>query len=681
MAEFEFQYEKIDNIPGGDHIRVLSLAASENYNDPIHVNLWVVKLTDAPSYEALSYCWGDASDKRPISCDGKPFLVTKNLESALRRLRQPHADNILWIDAICINQNDLAERSYQVTLMHHIYRGADRVLVWLGTYSDTQGDAIHCVFPMCRKMMEFYSDLILEDPEYLFSTEFNRRPIADRRVILKQKLKETRRRKAMSEGTLSEATDTGKEKNEDEGDEEVLYPTRREVTAALEITNRPWFTRCWVLQEVALASEVVILCGSSSIGWDKFFSGFYLIVTLNDGAMMVRGSTEFSKSNLTLLSTSRNQLKPDEDTSQGQPVELLWLLWQVRHLEVTDPRDKVYSHLGMIDPELARSTALRPDYTLPVEECYRRAAIAVLSHSKNLDLLITDHNIESSLNLPSWVPDWGCQKSQAPLLFCREDDREDLTRPGYNQFRASASKVWNVAGRVDGKVLKLSGYVIDVITELEDVLTVPQLEQADHVGEIRSVDAFASYWDKQVVSIGSYLHELVKWEKLAFSRKNSRYPSGEDAETVLAMTLSAGGVDGHEVALASFREWRKVLRGPKAVNPLGRFGSDSRIYRSVVTLTAWTDAIRHRESKVYADAIEISLNRRLARTDKGYLALVPRQSAVGDRISLFEGGRMPFVIRRLPHSNGYKLVGPSYVHGIMHGEAWNSTLVREIAIH
>lgn len=108
---FEFEYDKIDNILGGDHIRILSLVASETFTDPIHVSLSIVNLRSQPTYEALSYCWGDASDKRLIFCHGKPFPVTQNLEDALRHLRQSEGDRVLWIDAICINQNDLIERA------------------------------------------------------------------------------------------------------------------------------------------------------------------------------------------------------------------------------------------------------------------------------------------------------------------------------------------------------------------------------------------------------------------------------------------------------------------------------------------------------------------------------------------------------------------------------------------
>ncbi|ETS07232.1 HET-domain-containing protein [Trichoderma reesei RUT C-30] len=74
-----------------------------------------------PKYEALSYTWGDENDRREIAVNGYIVDVTVNLYSALRRLRLENETRVLWIDALCINQTDLDERSQQVQLMRNIY--------------------------------------------------------------------------------------------------------------------------------------------------------------------------------------------------------------------------------------------------------------------------------------------------------------------------------------------------------------------------------------------------------------------------------------------------------------------------------------------------------------------------------------------------------------------------------
>lgn len=86
-------------------------------------------------YEALSYTWGDAhaNDKEIISVGETDVSVTGNLAHALRALRHKDAKRWLWIDAVCINQNDDGEKTAQVNMMRRIYRGYSQCDIWLGT--------------------------------------------------------------------------------------------------------------------------------------------------------------------------------------------------------------------------------------------------------------------------------------------------------------------------------------------------------------------------------------------------------------------------------------------------------------------------------------------------------------------------------------------------------------------
>ncbi|KAM7211194.1 Heterokaryon incompatibility protein (HET) domain containing protein [Rhypophila decipiens] len=88
-------------------------------------------------YEALSYSWGSycslPTSTSTIQCNGIPFSVTATLFDAQTRLRMPATARTLWIDAICINQDNPLERAQQVNLMGEIYKGAGRVVVWLGS--------------------------------------------------------------------------------------------------------------------------------------------------------------------------------------------------------------------------------------------------------------------------------------------------------------------------------------------------------------------------------------------------------------------------------------------------------------------------------------------------------------------------------------------------------------------
>ena len=91
-----------------------------------------MSLETAPVYEALSYTWGDSKKERSISCGSGSIAITANLATALVHLRNTDKPRILWIDQICINQDDVHERNEQVALMHRIYSKAENVVIWLG---------------------------------------------------------------------------------------------------------------------------------------------------------------------------------------------------------------------------------------------------------------------------------------------------------------------------------------------------------------------------------------------------------------------------------------------------------------------------------------------------------------------------------------------------------------------
>ncbi|KAL8760735.1 MAG: hypothetical protein Q9184_003093 [Pyrenodesmia sp. 2 TL-2023] len=127
-------YGAID--PSSSEFRILTPSPAKNKTDGIHCTLERVEFEAStgtwPAYEELSYTWGDATVRRMIYVNRLPFQVTRNLDVALRYLRQRDEPRVLWIDAVCIDQSNLAEKTHQVGMMGNIYRNAARVLVWLG---------------------------------------------------------------------------------------------------------------------------------------------------------------------------------------------------------------------------------------------------------------------------------------------------------------------------------------------------------------------------------------------------------------------------------------------------------------------------------------------------------------------------------------------------------------------
>lgn len=126
-------------LPGPGSIRLLRLEPPEEDAASIKCQLFNYSLDESdkkpPQYEALSYVWGDSKRTLPIFIDGQCLNVTENLYAALRSLRD-RSVKWMWIDAICINQQDRQERGHQVRSMAKIYGQANRVVVWLGDAAD-----------------------------------------------------------------------------------------------------------------------------------------------------------------------------------------------------------------------------------------------------------------------------------------------------------------------------------------------------------------------------------------------------------------------------------------------------------------------------------------------------------------------------------------------------------------
>lgn len=129
-------------------IRLLTLFPSLEFQANLEIALTEVGLDSISknknSYEAVSYCWGLRFGTEPILCDDKLLLVTPNCESALRHLRLKDKTRTLWVDAVCIDQENgtssVTERNAQVTLMGDIYRKAARTLCWFGKGHDFTGE-------------------------------------------------------------------------------------------------------------------------------------------------------------------------------------------------------------------------------------------------------------------------------------------------------------------------------------------------------------------------------------------------------------------------------------------------------------------------------------------------------------------------------------------------------------
>lgn len=200
-----------------DHVRLLVLHPSPNSSDPIRCTIQHARLSDASLiYEAVSYTWGDTTQMREICFRNskRKLFVGENCHNALQQLRLQREDRLLWIDAICINQENLAERASQVRIMDKIFDRASGVMVCLG-------EEVQC-------SRSLFGEL------------------------------------AAAEELINNGRDC-----------DLPYPTKAIIRELENLFKHPWFKRVWVLQEVCAKSLVTFMCGSASTSFDALSSLYF----------------------------------------------------------------------------------------------------------------------------------------------------------------------------------------------------------------------------------------------------------------------------------------------------------------------------------------------------------------------------------------------------------------------
>ncbi|KAM0228447.1 hypothetical protein ACHAP5_011942 [Fusarium lateritium] len=150
-------------------IRLLHVQAGDS--DLISIQLSNVNLATEPAFWALSYVWGSWENPATVLINETPFRITRNLYNALDEYRRQFSDDgntaaFLWVDAICVNQNDQQEKSVQVPRMSDIYGKCERVLAWLGPVEDEDSDDVHRLAKRLKDFESTTDEYLSEDDRY-----------------------------------------------------------------------------------------------------------------------------------------------------------------------------------------------------------------------------------------------------------------------------------------------------------------------------------------------------------------------------------------------------------------------------------------------------------------------------------------------------------------------------------
>ncbi|KAI8673285.1 Cyclic nucleotide-binding domain-containing protein [Fusarium keratoplasticum] len=478
--------------------------------------------------------------------------------------------------------------------------------------------------------------------------------------------------------------------------ESPLFDRFRDDFSILHIACAEWWFRAWTAQEILLASEAVIMAGTFTIDWGRFSAGIRYGLALGIWNPVTLGII-VDPIVIPYLSTHAlwEQRQRPSTTTPGQT--LLGLLVQCRFRQASDPRDKVYALLGLIDAgadadadNSAGSFAIEADYRLSTSHVYCHAARKLLLQSGNLNVLGAC-TPTTNLELPSWVPDWSAPSGPCPLMH---DARGRL-----RQTHACCGTKATPRFIEDNSLLVLEGHEVMTITHLSPVLHRLQRDSSGFkpikagdtlmarlasLGQLFML-VMAIYWE--LSSVVPHLATFWDWEAFAqesvVSSKSSQdtsstgpgFEDGYDPLVVYWQTLCVGtfASGGRHATAQLFYSWRSSLR---PVFHLRQWRVDS-MFRPLAFLgyvmRTW------RDYSEFASLLEPVYERRLGRGENGFLALLPGEAEVGDRIVLVKGGRVPLLLRR-DEEGMYRLVGEAYVHGIMDGEMFEEAKCVEIKV-
>ena len=358
-----YKYQRLDT---PSSFRLLRIEQPDDTNPLCHYSLIQTTLDQARPYEALSYVWGKGGRSETLKLkDGKLLSITELLKEALPSVERQRSTEYLWIDQICIDQDDRIERVHQVKLMGQIYTSCSRVLVWLG------------------RVTKFDDELSLADNLVQSQSSKN--------SIMKSFIH--RLRNVTGSGGTS------------------------------GILQSEWFQRAWVFQEVVLPPSALFILATMSAHPHQAhtisFSELYANVNLQ--AMNIDGADEVVK---TIRIMYRRYSEQRRKNGPHSPIEhTLSLL--APQAKTSEQLDQLYAFFGL---NFDTCINLTPSYESSLEVAMVNTATSIIEGTCSLDLFeVIPRAVENTVNnvrIPTWTPDFREEHLVVPFKRSNFDFRQ-----------------------------------------------------------------------------------------------------------------------------------------------------------------------------------------------------------------------------------------------------------------
>ena len=371
----EFKYE---STLATDQIRLLTLSAGDG-DSIIICDLHTVH-PSAAKFHALSYAWEGTDLTHTIICNGGWMRITKSLHSALWHLREDDERTPLWVDAICIHQTDLEEKTQQVREMANVYRNAAVVILWLGEARAGTGEALEVL----GRMADTWPELKPSEPRSNYNLE-----------------------------TYDPAARASQVRTASIG---LPHETSAVWQSVGDVVRRPWFGRMWILREHLAARTSYFRIGHLKASVDCVLGGMYSLSVIKWLSSRLRS---LEAKQCAMYSPILVSMKWESELN----IRVADLLLQTKDFECTDPRDKLFAALGLAsgaaDSRIDYSRDLRtiqtsivwPDQKKPLE------LIPFLTNACYIDSRM------ATKTMPSWIPNWRFGLGFRPLNLILFDEQ------------------------------------------------------------------------------------------------------------------------------------------------------------------------------------------------------------------------------------------------------------------
>ncbi|KAK8017905.1 hypothetical protein PG991_007095 [Apiospora marii] len=685
-----------------NQMRLLYINPAGNYKDDLHVTMRTHMDEDVgpqPSqqaYEALSYHWGPGPADRPIyfaapqkvpkldfldavqlmenvddAIKGTRFYIRPNLDKALRSLRDKTHVTVLWVDAVCINQSDeLFEKPAQIAKMKHIYRKALNVCIWLG---DGKGDANG------DRSEDFYAamDFVQKIVDDLKNFEFY-----------------------LSERLTNRWSDL------------------------LDLMRCSWFSRRWVIQELALAREATVHCGTHFIAWADFADAIGLFAYNSDRIRALFRQSDNDKiyrnykylndlqplGAKILVEAITNTFRKSVDGDVFEPVfSLEALVCDLTPFESGDPRDSIFALLN-----IARESMLptgqrvdtvgppKPNYGRNILEVYTDFLEWVVLSTGSLDVICRQwatperkteggrKNPTALVTLPSWIQTiqkspWGTQEQGFNGRVNGDSFVGKAGRSCYNACHGKAPSV-RFGIRWRQPIEPLQSRVSSAPTTFGADSQVSGTPTKNHFPVGRSTPAHrlhvkgividVLHWVCGPVSMGVITRECLEKGGWNFEQE----PAEKVPERLWRTMVADRDADGKNTP-----PWyhRAALHCMALADNNGHIGT-SDLLEQGASHPKLPEILIEYLKRVQA----VTWNRKfiegapVGRPGSGgslepLFGLGPPETQVGDRIGILFGCSVPCILR--PRKDFYEFIGEAYVYGRMDGEAINMLSAAELA--